>query len=124
MTFGDRKKPLRSDPAKTREWQQRSRKPIPRESTRRRSERPTRRKVVAQALARDGGCVARDLVPWITCWGPLDPDERCPRSVYPGGELDIDNVQMLCRRHHDWKTEHRIEAEAIGLYQSSWDRAS
>lgn len=92
------------------------------ESPKRRAERPTRTEVRAQALARDGGCVARELVPEVRCWGPLDADERIPRSLYPGGHLDLDNVQILCRAHHDWKGLHFPEARELGLAGGASDR--
>lgn len=86
--------------------------------------RVARLQVVVAASRRDGfRCVARDLVPEITCVGPLDPDEI--RSRARGGDpLDLANVQMLCRAHHDWKHTHDPEAVALGLSRHSWDDTS
>jgi len=85
-------------------------------SKKRRSEAAERRAVVAEAHARDGGrCVAADLVPHVTCWGPLDGDEIVKRSARPGGHLDAANVQGLCRAHHSWKDDHPIDAARVGL---------
>ena len=73
-------------------------------------------------MRRSGGqCVAKDLVPEIDCWGPLDADEVAPRSARPGGHLIADNVQMLCRAHHDWKHAYPNEAAARGLRAWSWE---
>lgn len=91
------------------------RTPLKQQSAKRRAERGTRADVAAAALARDRGCVAALTVPEIRCWGPLDPDEWDLRSARPGGHLDLDNVQTLCRGHHDWKHAEPIEAAHRGL---------
>lgn len=45
----------------------------------------------------------------------VDADERLLRSQ--GGSItDRDNLQLLCRTHHDWKHDHPAEAEALGVY--------
>lgn len=119
-----RRKRLRADPEKVRDWRTRSRKALPNESAKRRAEREARRAAVDAVLARDGyRCVARDLVPEVTCWGPLDADERASRGVAPGGHLDVDNVQVLCRGHHEWRHANPTEARARGLRVESWERA-
>lgn len=87
-------------------------------SPKRQAERDQRLITVAQVIARDGNdCRARTFgIPDVPgCWGPLDADEWNPRSAYPGGHLDPDNVQMLCRAHHDWKHAHPVEAARRGL---------
>lgn len=92
------------------------RTPLRKQSRKRAKEQAARRQVVADALERaDYTCKARDLVPAIACWGPLDVDEYEARSARPGGHLDPDNVQVLCRRHHNWKHEHPLDAAAVGL---------
>jgi hypothetical protein len=98
-------------------------RPVKRESDKRIAERPARAAVREEALRRAGyRCQLRDIVPEIACWHPagepLDCDEIAQRGVAPGGHLDVDNVQVACRAHHDWKTVHRIEAEARGVRMS------
>jgi len=85
-------------------------------SAKRRGEKRTRHEVIAEVVARDGArCRAQFLVIEIACSGPLDADEWDQRGVRPGGHLDPANVQLLCRAHHDWKTEHPVEAARAGL---------
>jgi len=85
-------------------------------SPKRQAEKDERRAVIDATHARSGGrCEARELVPEVECGGPLDCDELAPRSLYPGGHLDLTNTQSLCRRHHDWKETHPTEATARGL---------
>lgn len=92
-------------------------------SKKRAGERRKRLDVTKAAFARDRGCVAMDRVPEVKCGGPLDPDEIVSRARRPGGHLDLDNVQVLCRAHHDWKHEHPIEAVERGLSAHSWEAA-
>lgn len=95
------------------------------QSKKRRAETAERKRIVGLAFARDNWqCVARELVPEVECWGPLDPDERIARSLWPGGHLVLENVQSLCRGHHDWKHAHPAESIERGLSAHSWDRPS
>lgn len=74
------------------------------------------------ALVRAGWrCEATSKVPAVSCGGPLDVDEIVPRGVRPVGHLDPDNVQVLCRAHHEWKHAHPTEAAAVGLRRWSWE---
>lgn len=127
----ERRKRLEADPEKTRAWQDRSRKraaekarskpkkALPRESSKRKSERGERSRIVAEVRAR--GCVARELVPEIPCGGVIDGHEIVPRSLYPGGHLDRSNVVGVCRIHHGWIDDHPAEAVTRGLSGHSWD---
>jgi 5-methylcytosine-specific restriction endonuclease McrA len=81
---------------------------------------PARQAVIRQVWARDRHCVARDLVPTVPCTGELEVDEICPRSACPGGHLDPDNCQLLCRGHHRWKHLNPRLAAALGLRRWSW----
>lgn len=84
---------------------------------------PERARVIDAAWDRDGGrCRARDLVPQIVCGGRLDPHERIPRSCWPGGELVLDNVMLICRRHHEWVDVHPSDAHVLGLHGYSHER--
>lgn len=98
-------------------------KPIAKVSAKRKAEEAERASVKVAALVRAGNrCEAAALVPEVACWGPLDADEIVPRGVYPKGHLDLENVQIACRAHHDWKHEHPEEAERRGLRKWSWTR--
>lgn len=90
-------------------------------SAKRRSEQTARAKVRDIVHARDQHCVARLVVPEIECGGPLDVDEIVLRSGRPGGHLDPDNCQLLCRRHHDWKHANPAAAVDRGLRRWSYD---
>lgn len=93
---------------------------LPGRSTKRQAEADRRDQVRRDALHRAGHrCQAKDLVPEVRCWGPLDVDEIEGRGVNPGGHLDPDNVQVLCRGHHDWKHAHPARAEELGLRRRS-----
>lgn len=92
-------------------------------SKKRRDERLTRAEIVLAARQRDGGCVARELVPDVACSGTLDGHERIPRSAWPGGHLILTNVVTVCRAHHRWIDHHEREAHALGLHGYSWERA-
>lgn len=93
------------------------------QSKRTRKQATTRKRVVEQLHQRASGrCEAATIVPEVLCGGPMDVDEIIPRSAYPGGHLDPENCQVLCRRHHDWKHAHPTEAHARGLRRWSWER--
>lgn len=96
--------------------------PIKPQSAKRIGERDQRQQVIEQTMRRSGGqCEARDLVPEIDCWGPLDTDEVVGRGVHPGAHLDETLTQTLCRAHHDWKHAHPTEARRRGLRKTSWE---
>lgn len=117
-----KRSPLVTDPESVRAWQRRSRRPLPSVSRRRREERAERAEVVAEVLARAGHrCEANLVVPEVICDGPLDVDEVIPRGVHPGGHLEPENCQALCRAHHEWKHANPAEAEARGLRRWSWN---
>jgi 5-methylcytosine-specific restriction endonuclease McrA len=72
-------------------------------------------------------CEAEKLDTGIRCGffgkrSQLEVHERIPRSLYPGGHLDVENTIALCPRHHDWVDEHQDEAHAVGLHGKSWER--
>lgn len=92
------------------------RRPLRRVSPKRAAEAKARAAVIASTHERSGWrCEARDLVPEVTCWGRLDCDESAPRSLYPGGHLDLDDTQSLCRAHHTFKELNPERARALGL---------
>lgn len=67
-------------------------------------------------LARDGGCVARALMPEVTCWGRIDPHHVLRRSQ--GGPDHVDNLVSLCRAHHSAVHEQVARAKNLGLLRS------
>jgi hypothetical protein len=105
----------------TRAWIARSRQPLPLESEKRRRTRRARQHVLDVVRARDGDCVARDLVPRIVCAGRRDVHEIASRAARPGGELDAANCVLLCRAHHDWTHAQPYLAHSLGLRRWSWE---
>ena len=72
-------------------------------------------------LARDGFRCRAGVVAAGACDGPLDVHELAPRSVYPGGHLDVTNCVTICRSHHRWVDANPEAAHAIGLHKYSWE---
>jgi hypothetical protein len=84
---------------------------------------PERQVVREEAIRRAGGrCQMRDVVPEVRCWGDLEVDEVCSRGVNPGGQYDVDNTQVACSAHHQWRTREPEEARKRGLRLESWER--
>ncbi len=97
------------------------RRPLRRESVRRRGERRLRAAVVAEVLERDGGCVGCVLVPSVACSGRLEVHEVAQRSVVPGSHLRPELAVALCSAHHRWVDGHIAEAREVGLIVDSWE---
>jgi hypothetical protein len=55
--------------------------------------------VTAAVFARDGGCVAREVVE-VRCWGPLAPHHTWRKGQ--GGPDEAWNLVTLCAAHHTW----------------------
>lgn len=99
------------------------RKPIPRESSRRKDERRERERVVDAAFKRDRWqCRAALAVRDVECDSHLDGHEIIPRSAWAEGHLVLDNVLTVCRSHHRWIDLHPTEAHALGLHGFSYER--
>jgi hypothetical protein len=106
-----------------------TRTPLARVGRRKKKKAPARRDVVANVNARDVSCRF-----WFTaksyigphdhtlhllapeCGGHADVHEIIPRSIWPDGDLDMENCILLCRQHHIWIDSNRDLAEEIGLY--------
>ncbi len=89
-------------------------------SPKRDAERELRDIVRTLAFARDRhACTGPDGGAPGRCGGELDPDERIPRSSWAQGYLAVDNVQTLCRAHHDWKHARNRDAVALGFRRSA-----
>ena len=93
-------------------------KGLPQMSKKRRRELPQRAVVVAQAKARDGGCVAflRGLLQGIECAGRIEVNEVVRRGQWRDGWLVLDNTVSLCSAHHAYVTLNPDHAEELGLY--------
>lgn len=123
----ERRTPLkRGKPLKAKTPLARSTKPLPRESAKRKAERPVRDAVRAAVKERDGGCVAHHLVeagqiPRSACWGQIETDEIVSRKRRPGGHLDETNCQALCTGINRWKEDKPRRAIELGLARNSWD---
>lgn len=72
--------------------------------------------IYEEVLARDGGCVARNLMPEVQCWGRIDPHHVLRRSQ--GGADHVDNLVSLCRAHHSAVHEQVARAKSLGLLRS------
>ena len=97
------------------------RRPLARESARRRRERVVRSVVVAEVLKRDGGCVGAARVPSVSCRGHVAVHEVAQRSVVPGSHLRPELCVSLCAAHHDWAHDHIAVARDVGLIVDSWE---
>lgn len=87
-------------------------------SAKRKATQWERHKAVNEAMRRAGyQCQAREVWPDVECAGGLDGDEIVPRGR-GGDPLDPENVQILCRAHHNAKHDHPAEAERLGLTRS------
>lgn len=92
-------------------------------STKKRGEIELRKAVLVAVRERDRGCCARRVllhrfpaeIPWHLCGGALDGHEIIPRSEWRDGYLDVDNVLLVCRVHHDWIHNHTTTARTLGL---------
>lgn len=104
----ERREPLRSDPAKVRAWQQRTRRRLSAKSDR-------RRQLDAQTADLRAGvarlpCLLRHHSP---CAGPGTPHHLAKSSA--GGPTTPDNLVPLCAFHNGWVEDHPAEARDLGL---------
>lgn len=122
-----RRTPLRADPSATRDWQQRSRKPLPAKSTKQRAIDAQRPAVRAAVVARDGNrcwVKAAGIATGVRCASPsydralLELHEVVKRSRWRLGVLDPSNCRLLCQAHHDWTEAEAELATAAGLLAS------
>ena len=79
--------------------------------------KPKRRAVPSdiyqQVLARDMGCVGRAYLPFVQCYGRIDPHHVLRRSQ--GGQDTPDNLISLCRAHHSFVHDHPQQSYDLGL---------
>lgn len=112
--------PRPTKPLKRTKMADKPRRPLPRESTKRKAERPERERVRAETLTRAGNrCELAAYIPEVTCWHPagepFDVDEIAARGVAPGSHLDASITVATCRGHHIWRTDHPKEASERGI---------
>lgn len=122
----------RTDPEKARDWQNRSRRPLPRMSARRRRSLPERDLVRRTVIARHRRrCAA---------WGiPGVPHDHTGPLVVNDADLEVHELRRGQRRHTDWldpnwciplcRAAHRWAtadgypepARTVGLVAASWE---
>lgn len=102
----------KANPAKVRDWQDRSRRSLPASSTKGRARAAAAAEAGRRAKDRDGGCLVAAMVPEVRCWGPLDPQHVIPRSIRRDLAADERNIIGCCRGHHEW-IEHQPEAARL-----------
>ena len=101
-------------------------------SKKRRAALPERKAVRAAALERDGGCRfwahaidlprdIRDALP-LACEGDYEANEIIRHSQWKAGWLVLENIVILCARHHRFVTENSDIACMCGLQKKSWER--
>jgi 5-methylcytosine-specific restriction endonuclease McrA len=91
-------------------------------SRKRQSEQAAREQVRRLVMVRDQyTCQAKHIQDGPPCWGPLEVDEIVSRARRPGGHLDVDNCQVLCRGHNQYKEDDPAWALRHGLARNSWD---
>lgn len=91
-----------------------TRKALPKQSARRKSEVPERRRVNALVVERDGGCVPKMRGMPGDCLGPLAAHELVKRSA--GGDyLDPENCVAACSYHNGRIEDYPNEARGLGL---------
>jgi 5-methylcytosine-specific restriction endonuclease McrA len=64
-------------------------------------------------LRRDGGCVARSIVPDIRCVGSLQVHHLWRRSQ--GGPNEDWNLKSVCAAHHEWIHRNVRQAKLLDL---------
>lgn len=69
--------------------------------------------IYRQVLARDGGCVARALVPDVACRGRIDPHHALMKSQ--GGKDTLDDLIAVCRAHHEHIHANPTQSYELGL---------
>lgn len=86
-------------------------------SDKRRARVHEREDVRQTCIERDGGCVARDLVPAVPCFGRLDPHE----PQLGADKYNPDRVLTLCRNHHRFVHDNPHEGRELGLLVHRWE---
>ena len=69
--------------------------------------------IYEQVLARDGGCVARQLMPEVQCAGRIDPHHALMKSQ--GGRDTLEDLISVCRAHHNHIHANPARSYDLGL---------
>lgn len=111
-----RRRPLRADPAKVRDWERRSRKRLPN-----RSAKAAAGDAEFEASRAERRRMARDLceAPPHFCGTKRGPHQghhaHHVKRRSQGGGHEVDNLRWLCWEAHQFAHDHPIEAAAYGL---------
>lgn len=97
-------KPLKADPAKLRDWANRSNHALPHHSKQRTEEIPERRKLVHRVLTAQPTCEAR--IPVICTIDSTEVNEIIRRGQWADGYLIKSNTEALCHNCHAFITTH------------------
>ena len=98
-------------------------RPLRHISEKRLARQAERERAVELAFRRAGyACVLAERVPGLRCRGGMDAHEIVPRSAWPEGMYEADNIVPVCRVHHDWIGSHEAQAHALGVHGYSWER--
>lgn len=105
--------PSNSEPQQTRAESSKRRAPIRQQSNRAAAAQRERVKILKSMLGHTGRALCS-----VTGCGreAVDADEIVLRSQLEDAATIEDNIQLLCRPHHDWKHANPNAAEAAGLY--------
>lgn len=105
--------PITPNPEKVREWQQRSRKPLPAMSTARRAGTAERAAVRRAVFERDRwACQLKDRTP-NDCHGVLTVHHL--RKASAGGPYTADNLVALCAGCNVWVEDNPAAARKLGM---------
>lgn len=119
-----RGKPLRRNLETQRDWERRSRKPLPQVSARRQAERAARTATRVEVLERAGHrCAYAQIIPEVSCGNlpdrvGLEVDELQGGSHRQREHTNPDECRATCPRHHDYKTAHkRLVLERLEVWE-------
>lgn len=110
---------INSDPAKVREWLNRSRRNLPRRSKKKREADKSKPEIRDAVFARDHYLCQMPLSDEARvgggdrCFGPLTPHHI--RKESQGGTYTFDNLVTLCAFHNGWVEDHPNLAHRLGL---------
>lgn len=109
-----KRSPINRNFDRIRAWHDRTRRPLPARSAKRKAKQGERSLVREQVAQRAGWrCEYRHIIPEVSC-GFL-PRRGMEVDELRGGlwrrveSLDPDACRYTCPVHHDWKTDHKVE---------------
>lgn len=93
------------------------RKPIAKESKKRKAERAQRKALNERTKVKFGLCL---MYHFGGCFGPLTTHEVLKRSAKSGSHLDDQFAVLLCAGHNGWVEDHPLEAQRLGYSMPRW----